>query len=330
MAGAKKGSAPRRDHGEASLIAEFARAFATRSKNVLVSIGDDAAVLALPSPLIWTIDDSVEGVHFETAWMNLGQAAARAFEAALSDVAAMGATPLAALSSLQVARKATALDLVRVRRAQASRARRASCPIVGGNVTRGEGWRFTTTLLGHVDTPVLRSSARAGHELWLFGQVGLAACGRAWLERGTATLSPRSALGRAVRVCVDAFRAPRALVSQGQTLDGLRHAAIDVSDGLAAESRNLAESSGVQVIVDEDWVRATFGRELVLASRALDRDPLAFALGGGEDYALLACGPQATRPRGAAVIGEVRPGRGALLRRGQTRQPLLGGFDHLR
>jgi thiamine-monophosphate kinase len=200
---------------------------------------------------------------------------------------------------------------------------------VGGNVTRGHVWRFTTTLIGSVDKPVLRSSARAGHGLFLVGQVGLAACGRAWLERGTAGLSPRSALGRAVRVCVDAFRAPRARVAEGRTLDGLRHAAIDVSDGLAAECRALAKASGVRIVLNEASLLSALSPQLLLAAESLGRDALSFALQGGEDYALLVTGPAGGVPQGGVLVGEVCSGRGALLRRGATMVPLLGGHDHL-
>lgn len=308
----------------------FARAFALPSKHVLLGIGDDAAVLAASGgPLVWTIDDSVEGVHFDRAWMDLGQAAARAFEAALSDLAAMGARPLAALSSLQVSTRATPLELERVRRAQARCARRAACPIIGGNVTRARCWRFSTTLLGEVDEPVLRSVARPGHRLWVLGPVGLAGCGRAWLERGFADLSQRSELGRAVRTCVEAFLAPRARVRDGLALDGKKHAAIDVSDGLATECRALARASGVQVVLDRAALEASLSPALERAAAALGRDAVSFALTGGEDYALLVAGPAADRPRGGKCVGEIRRGRGARLLRAGTTVPLVGGFDHL-
>jgi thiamine-monophosphate kinase len=129
---------------------------------------------------------------------------------------------------------------------------------------------------------------------------------------------------------VDAFRSPRARVEEGQALAGGRHAAIDVSDGLAAECRTLAAASDVQLVLDEAWLRAALSPELILAASALERDALAFALDGGEDYALLVAGPARVRPRGAVDIGEVRPGRGARLRRAGALEPLTGGYDHLR
>jgi thiamine monophosphate kinase len=60
----------------------------------------------------------------------------------------------------------------------------------------------------------------------------------------------------------------------------------------------------------------------------LGREPLTFALEGGEDYALLVSGPKRARPRGGLVIGEVTKGRGALLRGSRGVVPLAGGFDH--
>lgn len=324
----RRGSAARRRPGEDRLVAAFAKAFASDSKHVLRSIGDDAAVLSVPSPLVWTVDDSVEDVHFRRDWMDLGAAAARAFEAALSDIAAMGARPLAALCSWQVAFDATTADLSRVRRALVRSAKRATCPIVGGNVTRAAVWRFTTTLLGHVRVPVLRSSARPGHRLWLSGDLGLAACGRAWLAQGS-RLPARRALRDAVRVCVTAFRAPEARISEGCALDGRCQAAIDVSDGLAAECRRLADASGVRVVIDESRLRAVLRPELTLAAAALGLDPLALALYGGEDYALLISGPSRRRPLGACPIGEVVEGKEARLRRGARLLRISSGYDHL-
>jgi thiamine-monophosphate kinase len=312
---------------EGALIDTFRRAFESGDPRVRVGIGDDAAVLELPKPLVWTIDDSVEGVHFDRRWLSLGQAAGRAFEAALSDVAAMGATPLCALSSLQLPPSATSSELRAIRTAQRSVARRSKCPIVGGNVTRGPGYRFTTTLLGHGKHPVLRSAARPGHELWLFGPVGLAGCGRRWLERGRTR--PKGALGRAIARCVRAWQEPRARIEDGLSLDGRRHSAIDVSDGLATECRALARESSVRVELDVLALRAAFDSALRLAAEGLGEDPLGFALGGGEDYALLASGPAKTRPSGARVIGAIRAGFGAVLVGEGRARVLRGGHDHL-
>jgi thiamine-monophosphate kinase len=102
-----------------------------------------------------------------------------------------------------------------------------------------------------------------------------------------------------------------------------------VSDGLARDASHLAEASRLRVVVEEAALALTFQRPLISTARALGRSPLEFALGGGEDYALLAAGPGARRPRFAQRIGRFERGRGALLERASgEREPLTQGFDH--
>src|SRR5690606_28341703 len=134
------------------------------------------------------------------------------------------------------------------------------------------------------------------------------------------------ALVRAARACARAWQTPAARLDDAQRLDGKRHAAIDVSDGLATECRTLARASDVCVELDEARLRASFDARLVTAAEGLARDPLEFALGGGEDYALLASGPARTRPKGAHVIGSVRAGRGAVIVGVHGTQELSSGY----
>lgn len=315
---------------EVELIETFRRSFSSaESTDVLVGIGDDAAVLQAKGKLVWTIDDSVERVHFKLDWMTLGDAASKAFHGALSDIAAMGAKPLAALCSIAVPSTATGRQLGELRRAQAAAARQLGCPIVGGNVTSGTVWRFTTTALGRATHPVLRSSASPGHELWLLGKVGEAGCGRLWLQRGLPPTS-KTAQGRAIAACLRAFRRPRALIETGLQLDGRCHAAIDLSDGLGADCVKLSQASGVRIAIDRDALGRALSRTLRAASEPLGLDPLELALAGGEDYALLVSGPAARRPTGAQAVGVVQAGRGAYIGKPGAWLRCGSGFDHLR
>ena len=88
--------------GERARVARLALRFAPAPAGVEVGIGDDAAVLASHAgrALVWTVDTAVEGVHFRRAWLTLVDLGWRSFMAAASDLAAMGATPRGALSSL--------------------------------------------------------------------------------------------------------------------------------------------------------------------------------------------------------------------------------------
>src|SRR4051794_10114541 len=99
-------SAARQSPSEFECIDELARIFGTTTlrPGLELGIGDDAAVLRVRGALAWTIDTSVEGVHFERAWLTLEQVGFRSFQAAASDICAMGGRPRFALSSLIVPR----------------------------------------------------------------------------------------------------------------------------------------------------------------------------------------------------------------------------------
>jgi thiamine-monophosphate kinase len=316
---------------ERDVVRTLARLFATGRgrRRPRVGIGDDAAVLGdIGRFPVWTVDTSVEGVHFDRRWLRLDEIGARSFHAAASDLAAMGARPVAALSSLIVP-KAAERDIREIARGQAKASRALGCPIVGGNLARGSQLSVTTTVLGVAPRPLERSGARPGDEVWLVGEVGLAAAGLAWLNRreGAPRLDPRQR--RAVRACVEAFRAPRALLSEGRRLVGRARAAIDVSDGLASDARHLAEQSRVRVVLERAALEHVLARALVETSALLGKDPLALALTGGEDYALLATGSSRQRPRWARRIGRVERGKGLVLEAPDgTRRPVEGGFDH--
>lgn len=304
-----------------SLSALFSSA---ASRRVATGIGDDAAVLRAPrGALVWTIDTSVEEVHFRRKWLTLAQVGERSFHAAVSDIAAMGAKPVAALSNLTVPAASDGRVAVGIARGQARAARELGCPVIGGNLSRGSELSVTTTVLGVAARPITRSRARPGDELWLVGDVGLAGAGREWLSRG------RSVRGKHVAMCVAAFRTPRALVRAAGLLSGRAHSAIDVSDGLAVDARRLSSASGVHVVLDERALEGCLRTELVRVARVLGLDPLELALYGGEDYALLASGPASKRPRGARIVGRVEKGRGAVLALpGGPARPLGPGFDH--
>lgn len=307
---------------EQSRIATVSRLLrAARAPFVEVGIGDDAAVIRAKGKLVWTIDAAVEHVHFERGLLSLDQIGYRAVQAAVSDLAAMGARPLGALSNLSLPSSFPARDFERLVSGQARAAASLACPIIGGNLSRAGEISITTTALGSAARPLVRSGARPGHELWLVGDVGLARAGLLALER-------KVRRSKAVVRCVRAFAEPRALLAEGLALVGKARAALDVSDGLSGDAGQLARASEVRVVLDAEALRLALAPELIQAARELGEDPLELALRGGEDYALLAAGPQRSRPKPARVIGRIEEGSGVVLvSEGRTRS-LRSGFDH--
>lgn len=313
---------------ERELVALFNQVFGGRRapasrRDLVVGIGDDAAVLRVGAgDLVWTVDTNVEGVHFDARWLSWEDVGFRSFQAAASDLAAMAAEPLAALSALIVPAHLTLADIDSLARGQAEAARELGCPVVGGNVARGRELSVTTTVLGRSRAPVVRSQARAGDEVWLVGEVGLAAAGLRLLQAGKIRSSRASA-------CIERWRRPRALIERGLALAGRASAMMDVSDGLSRDAERLAEASGVSLVLEAPALERVLSDELGAAARLLRLEPLTLAVQGGEDYALLATGPRARRPRWATRIGRVESGQGLHLETEPGRSaPVMPGFDH--
>jgi thiamine-monophosphate kinase len=304
-------------------IAELQAIFRSKSRAVEIGIGDDAAVLKQAGRTVWTVDTSVEHVHFERAWLSPSDLGWRSFNAAASDVCAMAGQPIAALSSVIFPADFDQAELRQLARGQSAAARALGCQIVGGNLARGAELSVTTTVLGSAPRPLLRSGARPGDELWLCGELGLAAAGLRLLQRGR-----RLNRSGAVRRALIAFRRPCAQLAAGLALARRARAAIDISDGLAGDAAHLGRASGVRVVFERVALEAALSPALHALAPEIGASPVELALYGGEDYALLATGPTRARPKGAHCIGRVEPGQGVWIAEGARLQRAKSGFEH--
>jgi thiamine-monophosphate kinase len=295
--------------------------------SVQLGIGDDAAIIrAGREHWVWTIDACVEGVHFDQRWLLPQHVGWKSFHAAASDIAAMGARPVAALCSVALPKNCD-LDRMRsVARGQARAARSLGCAIIGGNLTSARELSIHTTLLGTTNRPLQRNGARAGDEIWLLGQVGAAGAG---LEISRSVSEEKRTSD--MRWCVRSWQRPKALVDAGYGLRTVAHAAIDVSDGLAADLQHLAKASSVRAVLRAESIDSAVGPRLRRVAKQLNRSVLDWALFGGEDYALLAAGAPHQRPVGAIAIGRFETGRGVWLQTAnKTRRLSPVGFDHFK
>lgn len=239
--------------------------------------GDDAAVVELDADRICvSVDAVVEGVHVPDgfAWRLAGR---RAAARALSDLAAMGATPLAATCALLVpdGRWADAPDAVAGVRARAAQ---QSCPLVGGDMSAGShALAITVTCIGVPPHPAAvlrhRSGMRPGDELWVTGRLGAARAALRLLLAGVDGDDPR----------VAAFIDPPDRIPAGRMLAPVASAMIDVSDGVAREASLLAAASGCGVVVHLDQLPLAAGS----ASGAQGRRRAIEAATGGDDLELL-------------------------------------------
>src|SRR5262245_53007923 len=168
------------DLGEDGLLDRIRKIIPPVPKNV-VGIGDDAAVL---DGQLWTTDTLVENVHFRCEWCSPEELGYKALAVNLSDIAAMGGTPRAALVSLILPPQTAIETVLRLYVGMSRLARTAKAAIVGGNLARGFPLSVTVALSGEVrGKPILRSGARPGDRLFVSGQPGLARLGYLILER---------------------------------------------------------------------------------------------------------------------------------------------------
>ncbi|WP_408896167.1 thiamine-phosphate kinase [Nocardioides sp. R1-1] len=289
------------DLGEFGLIGRIAEVVATTApgQDVLVGPGDDAAVLRVrKGHVVVSTDVMVEGRHFRRDWAEAVDVGHRAAAQNLSDVNAMGGRAqwltvgLAAPADLPAE---WALDFTR---GFAEECAAVGAGLVGGDVTRADQVVVSVTVIGACTVaPVLRSGAAPGDVLALCGRQGWAAGGLAVLGRGF----------RSPRVLVEAYRRPAPPYDAGPAAaEAGASAMVDVSDGLLAEARHLAEDSGVSIDVETSAFEVP--EPLLAVGQATGADPLQFILGGGDDHALLATFPPGVAlPQGWTRIGTVGP-----------------------
>jgi len=289
------------DAGEFGLIAALTDIFET-GDHVLVGPGDDAAVLRVKTGhVVVSTDLMVEGRHFRREWASANDVGHRAAAQNLSDINAMGGRAtsltigLAAPPDLPVQ---WALDFAR---GFAEECALVGATVVGGDLTRADQVVIAVTVIGACTVaPVVRSGAEPGDVLAITGRQGWAAGGLAVLGRGF----------RSPRVLVEAYRRPEPPYDAGQVAaDAGATSMIDVSDGLVAEARHLAEASGVAIDVSTKAFEVP--EPLQAVGAAVGADPMQFILGGGDDHALLATFPSAKKvPAGWTLIGTVSAGEG--------------------
>lgn len=257
------------------------------SAHVELGIGDDAAVLAASGKRsVISVDAAFENVHFRRSFAALDVIAERALIAALSDLAAMGAAPRAALLALGLPDDTLDEDVDALAAGFARASEHHACPIVGGNLSRANELSITSTVVGETEAaPLTRSGARDGDSLFVTGVVGAAALGLLLLERDND--DPRG------QPFVARFLKPVARIAEGLALRGQASAAIDVSDGLLQDLAHVCRASGVGAMVET--MHLPLARGFVEMAHALGRDPLALALGGGDDYELLFTLPAGSR-----------------------------------
>jgi thiamine-monophosphate kinase len=314
-------------------------------------IGDDAAVLetAPGQSLVVTTDVLVDGVHFSNLTTSPEDAGWRAAAANLSDLAAMGASPLGITVGLGLPGEVKVSWVERLYHGMTECLQKYNTSIVGGDVVRSPVTTLAITAFGQVNpNQIIRRSAavvgdaivvtgvhgasHAGLELLLHPELGqnLIDAERTALIRAHQRPQPRLDVLPVLWKILDS-QCPMPNAQCPMPITGM-----DSSDGLADAIIQICRASGVGAILEHRQIPVpkTFNHWLT------QDQALAYALYGGEDFELVLCLPQESASaliehlgEGAAIVGNITPGSTVLLHDEQKKFPdqvltLSQGFQH--
>lgn len=280
---------------EFELINEYFKRAHTDSDEVVVGIGDDAAVIRSINhkDLVVSIDTLVANVHFplNTSAYDIGW---KALAVNLSDMAAMAAQP--AWFTLALTLPESSRDwLDAFSHGLFSLAKQFNLPLVGGDTTRGP-LSITIQIAGNVatDRALLRSGAQPGDDIYVSGTLGDAALALALLQSGVGT-------ERIAAELLSRLNRPEPRVKLGMALAELAHCAIDISDGLLADLQHMLTAASLGAEIDTRLLPKSTAFNAMSDSI---EESLAMQLNGGDDYELCFCVPPEHKNKIAMVASE--------------------------
>jgi thiamine-monophosphate kinase len=316
---------------ERELISAVRKEFSGKKRNLILGIGDDAAVIRSTSKsLLLTTDLLIEDVHFTASFHPPYYLGRKALNVNLSDIAAMGGRPRFALLGLAL-RAGTELDYVKkFLMGFKAAAGESQTELIGGDISASAKITISVTVIGEGDHFIRRSGAKPGDSIFVSGCLGDAAAGLDLLKKGFELGKNKKAAA-----LLRAFLDPVPQTELGLTLSTHRAATamIDLSDGLSVDLLHLCEES--RVGADVHLEKLPLSPEL----RLFEKKPENFALHGGEDYQLLfTVDPRnlgfiekLQKKYGIHLIGKMRRGQGLSLvdEKGKKRPLEIKGFEHL-
>jgi thiamine-monophosphate kinase len=273
------------------------------SSPVVVAPGDDAAVLRVDGDTVVTSDAMVEGADFSLQWCTGFQLGWKLAATNLSDIAAMGATPIGLTVTVLAPDRTPVQLLVDVAKglAEACNALAPGCSVVGGDLSTSAQLAFSVTAIGSMgaQTPIKRSGATPGDVVAYAGDLGLSGSGLRRLlsfgidENSTVTVAD---LWREHPDELEAHLMPSPPIHLGRAAaDSGATAMMDVSDSLSLDAARMGASSKVTLNLSSELLQSF-----------IEVTSLHDVLTGGEDHGLLATfPPQRKLPEGFVEIGVV-------------------------
>jgi thiamine-monophosphate kinase len=302
---------------ERELILNISEIFAEANSELLVGIGDDAAVVSRPeTSVVVTTDMAVEDVHFKKSWSSAQEIGRKVAAANLADIYAMGGKP----KYLTVAMAATGNEelewMLDIARGIAHEAHIAGSQVIGGDLSKGEKIVISITAIGECDVPILRSGAQVGDSIYISSLPGFSAAGFIALEKNLKSDN--------LNFAISEHRSPSVDYDNAEQIAIGANSLCDVSDSLMIQGEQISDASGVCLEIDGDLItKHPDFAELLQIAKELEVSVFDLILSGGEDHCFLATG----KGLNGFQIGKVLPGSGIRLNHAETTQP---GWSHFK
>ena len=317
---------------EDDLIQKIKDIVPTCDANTIVGIGDDTAVINFKNNpnILATADMLMENVHFRRSWGEFYLLGKKAVMQNISDIAAMGGTPVSALVSIAVPPNYAESEILEIYRGISDAAREHSITISGGDTIKSsDKLVISVAMLGSAgDTYPLRSGAKVGDIVAVTGVLGNASEGLRLLEQGIKLENAT----KEERKLMEAQLLPVPRVNAGRILSKIPvNAMMDISDGIGRDLRRICTMSDVGAMLYEENI--PIDDDL----RSIAENPIQSAISGGEDFELLVTidedkfetARRALLPLNFTAIGKITADKQVKLQRkdGETVE-LYEGFSH--
>ena len=288
-------------------------------------LGDDAGAIKWESGWLVVTNDMLVRTTDVPDIMTPEQVGFKVFTMNVSDVAAMGATPIGFLFSIGVPRDFEMEYLEGISKGIAKASEFYRTPIISADTNEACDLIIDGIVLGKTKRLLTRSGAKIGDLVCITGDIGRALAGlKVYFESLEVGERTRKAL-------YEKLLEPKARVKEGQVLSKYANATIDISDGMSKELHLIAKMSGVKILIDSE--KLPIRKEVFEVAELLGLDPVEIALASGEEFELIFTIPEKHLDKldfDFAVIGRVEKGEGVYLRRYEKieKMPILG-WEHL-
>ncbi|CAB4886039.1 unannotated protein [freshwater metagenome] len=271
---------------EEQVISEITSIFSkSNSSNpqVIVGIGDDAAVVATDQHSVITTDMAIEDIHFKREWSTAYEIGSKVTVANLADIYAMGADPRYLVVALTLTGNEELSWIKELAQGIADTAAKSDAVVVGGDLSRAKSIMISITAIGSSRLHITRSGARVGDSIYVSALPG-------WSRAGYEVLSRNLTLSKVFERALTQFKSPELLPSLMRSFKSA-HSLCDISDSFMEQAEQMSRASAVEFEIDiKKFERAEGFADLAAVAHAIGCDVWDLVLAGGEDHVLLATG----------------------------------------